>query len=255
MTNLTQTVNQPLVYNGSEIRAKNEMLSLTDMWKAAGSPVNQSPAQWARTPRASTFIEAVGFNVGKSHNEVFRSVRGGRNPGTHAHWQVGLAYAKYLSDEFHMWCNEVVRERMEGRSVSTANLPSELVEMIERSFGIQRMLAHKVTEMEKAIANIGQSDPEKGSAVEFVTSKQVMTDYGFQTGEIRGRAAQLTHRLRKYSMEHHHPLRLTAEMKRHLFHVDAVRAWLEGGGRAWLTNKLVEVRSKSSGQNVFKLVS
>lgn len=40
----------------------------------------------------------------------------GKGGATFAHWQIGLAYAKYLSPEFHMWCNEVVRERMEAGS-------------------------------------------------------------------------------------------------------------------------------------------
>ncbi len=37
----------------------------------------------------------------------------GRTGSTFAHWQIGLAYAKYLSPEFHMWCNTVVRRHME----------------------------------------------------------------------------------------------------------------------------------------------
>jgi hypothetical protein len=116
-------------------------------------------------------------------------------------------------------------------------------------------LEDQIASLAAYIEAMGVSDPEKGSAVEFVTSKQVMTDFGFQPGEIRGRAGHLTHRLRKYSLEHHHPMRLTSEMKRNLFHVDAVRDWMEAGGRNWLTNKLVEVRSKQVGQNVLKLVS
>lgn len=116
-------------------------------------------------------------------------------------------------------------------------------------------LENQIAMLTAYIESLGITDPEKGSAVEFVTSKQVMTDFGFQPGEIRGRAGHLTHRLRKFSLEHHHPMRLTSEMKRNLFHVDAVRDWIEAGGRNWLTNKLVEVRSKSAGQNVLKLVS
>lgn len=41
-------------------------------------------------------------------------VRGkGKTQGTFAHWQLALAYAKYLSPEFHMWANQVVKERFE----------------------------------------------------------------------------------------------------------------------------------------------
>src|SRR5690606_20782518 len=63
-----------------------------------------------------------------------------------------LAYAKYLSPEFHMWCNQVVRERMEV--VHASGISPVTLEQIERSFGIMRQLIHKVTEMEKALPGI-----------------------------------------------------------------------------------------------------
>jgi hypothetical protein len=123
MTNLINTSNSEkdnsLVYQGMKIKEKGEMLSLTDMWKASSADDHKAPAQWMRTPQASAFVEAVSFNVCKSHNEIVTTSRGGRNPGTFAHWQIGLAYAKYLSPEFHIWCNQVVRDRMEGKAVAT----------------------------------------------------------------------------------------------------------------------------------------
>ena len=70
-----------------------------------------------------------------------------------AHWQIALAYAKYLSPEFHMWCNTVVRERMEGHS-PTGSISPNIVEEVARTFGIVRMLAHKVTELERAVVDI-----------------------------------------------------------------------------------------------------
>ena len=39
----------------------------------------------------------------------------GRRGGTWAHWQLALSYARYLSPEFHLWCNTVVRAAMEWR--------------------------------------------------------------------------------------------------------------------------------------------
>ena len=46
-----------------------------------------------------------------------------------AHWQIGIAYAKYLSPEFHVWCNTVVRDRMEGKLV-----PAGTVALTEKDF-------------------------------------------------------------------------------------------------------------------------
>lgn len=106
-----------LVYQGFVIRDAADMLSLTDMWKAAGSPANQDPAQWSRSATAEAFVEAVSINMGISHNNLV-GTKAGRNGGTWAHWQVAFAYAKYLSPNFHMWCNEVVRAYMEGKLVT-----------------------------------------------------------------------------------------------------------------------------------------
>lgn len=153
MTNHITTT--PLVYKGEIIRDKGDQLSLTNMHKAAGAPSNQEPAQWMRSASAEAFIEAVSINMGKSHNEIVVSKRGGNAPGTWAHWQIAFAYAKYLSPEFHMWCNQVVRERMEGlQQQAVATLTPEVLEMIRRDDGISRMLAHKVTGIESTVQTL-----------------------------------------------------------------------------------------------------
>jgi hypothetical protein len=74
------------------------------MFKASLSDKTKAPAQWMRSTMAEAFIEAVSFNVGKSHNELIATRRRGTAPGTWAHWQLGFAYASYLSPEFHIWC-------------------------------------------------------------------------------------------------------------------------------------------------------
>ncbi|MDQ0507422.1 KilA-N domain-containing protein [Xanthobacter agilis] len=105
-----------LTFNGVEIHDRDEMLCLTDMWKAAGEPESKRPAEWLRHDATKEFVECVAgsLEVGKAH---IQTQKGGRGIGgaTFAHWQIGLAYAKYLSPKFHMWCNTVVRERMEGK--------------------------------------------------------------------------------------------------------------------------------------------
>ena len=108
--------NNTLVYQGSNIRDKGEMLSLTDMWKAAGSDRSRRPVNWLSSAEAKNFISSLELMVG---NSDLLSKGTGRGSATYAHWQIGLAYAKYLSPEFHMWCNEVVRDRMEGKAVAT----------------------------------------------------------------------------------------------------------------------------------------
>lgn len=106
-----------LIYNGSPIGERDEMLCLTDMWRASGCDDGKRPYEWGRQVAAEEFSEYIATNTGVARNELFQVVRGGSNPATWAHWQVGMAYAKYLSPEFHAWCNEVVRAHMEGRGL------------------------------------------------------------------------------------------------------------------------------------------
>ncbi len=107
-----------LVYEGEPIRRRDEKLNLTDMWRASGADPNKRPAEWARKEGAP-FIDfiAEGSNVAVGH--IIEAERG-RDGGTWPHWQVGIAYAKYLSPAFHAWCNETVRDHMEGQAPPAA---------------------------------------------------------------------------------------------------------------------------------------
>lgn len=69
------------------------------MWRAAGSPENKRPAEWARK-EGEPFIAFIAGNLNVAHSHIEKLVqpsRGGRDPHTSAHWQVGIAYAQYLS--------------------------------------------------------------------------------------------------------------------------------------------------------------
>lgn len=169
-----------LNYQGHMIADKGDKLSLTDMWKAAGSDDSKRPTRWLESKPVQEFIEVVAGNVGIS--DIISAGRG-RNGATFAHWQVGLAYAKYLSPEFHMWCNTQVRAVMEGKVPSA--IPADVIEMLRRTDGIAKMLAHKVTEIEKTLpividqmmeARIA-ADP-RVAVVSYVSVKQILeNDY------------------------------------------------------------------------------
>ena len=138
---LLQATSLSLTYNGTLIGRRAEMLSLTDMWRAAGSPDGRAPSDWLALITTKEFVVAVeaGFNAGKSGIETQRGGSGAGRGGTWAHWQIGLAYAKYLSVEFHMWCNTVVRAAMEGRSTRVAK-PRDLASAFSAYFEIARLI-------------------------------------------------------------------------------------------------------------------
>jgi hypothetical protein len=117
------------------------MWSLTDMWAAAGASKHQRPADWIRQSDVQVFISAVERQyhdelkkaaarkagvqkaMGRKaadHPGMFPSALRQQSGRVFAYWQIALAYAKYLSPQFHMWCNEIVRRYL--------NADPELVE-------------------------------------------------------------------------------------------------------------------------------
>jgi hypothetical protein len=103
-----------LIYNGREVERRGDMLNLTSMWRSSGEEANKRPVDWLRSSQAREFMAFL-EGVGISHclERAPGNPRTGDGGTTWAHWQVGMAYAKYLSPEFHAWCNQVVRARME----------------------------------------------------------------------------------------------------------------------------------------------
>lgn len=103
-------------FNGIAIAFEGkEKVSLTDLWKSAGSPNNFQPAQWLRWPQTQEFVNSLAqsLNVLPTHNDILQTKRGGKSPGTWAHWQIALAYAKHLSPELHMFVNQCFMERLQ----------------------------------------------------------------------------------------------------------------------------------------------
>lgn len=246
-----------LTLNGQAIRDRGEMLSLTDMWKAAGSDPSKRPVDWARK-EGSSFIEYMKAVLEVPHGH-FQTTKGGRGVGgsTFAHWQIAIAYAKYLSNEFHAACNVVIRERMEGR-LPVASLPANIAEVIERNFGISRMLAHKVKVMEDALVQtradfmtaLIETDP-RVAAVGFKPSLEVLKDHDVPSKGRRGFSQKVSNRLRRFSLVHKHPMRESHETGRWLFHVDAIAAWLEAEGQVMIRNQ----KAKLAGDGeLFRLV-
>jgi len=93
------------------IRVSDQWVSLTDMWRAQGSPENRNPAQWLRLPDTEKLLAVLKKeNGGLSHIYETRKGKGG---GTFGIPKLALAYAEYLSPEFHSWALGALVERIE----------------------------------------------------------------------------------------------------------------------------------------------
>lgn len=172
-----------LVYQGFVIGDRGEELNLTDMWKAAGSPVNKEPFNWERF-EGKGFIEAVAVAHNLSQPQVIRK-KAGKGGGTWAHWQIGIAYAKYLDHGFHMWANTAVREKMEGKALG---IDADTLELIRRTDGIARQLSGKVTAQAATIE-------EMRSELHEVRTELKRVNTGLQRSGVTARHIWEQHRL------------------------------------------------------------
>ena len=59
------------------------------------------------------FVEFIAKNLNLHAAHIYKTTRG-KHGGTFAHWQIALAYAKYLSHELHMRVNETYMRAQSG---------------------------------------------------------------------------------------------------------------------------------------------
>lgn len=99
-----------LNHNGVEIVADPDNLtSLTALWKAAGSDESKTPNKFLRNAHAKEFVAALAENLKGQNCPLTRTRKGGRASGVWAHWQIALAYCKWVSPPFHLAVNEAFR--------------------------------------------------------------------------------------------------------------------------------------------------
>ena len=102
-------------YNGVEFAFDDRrFIDLTAMWRAAGSDEAKKPSNWRRKD-GSGFIASLAKNLNVPAGHIIKGERG-KGGSTWAHWQISVAYAKYLSHEFHRLVNEAFREWAEEKA-------------------------------------------------------------------------------------------------------------------------------------------
>lgn len=95
---------------GQPLKTNDEgLVSLTDLFKAAQAAGQadgkRDPRRW-KDEAGQEFIAVVAGALNVPPADIYKATKG-KGGGTFAHWQIALAYAKYLSPELHMQVNEV----------------------------------------------------------------------------------------------------------------------------------------------------
>ncbi len=107
----------PFDYRGRAIRFSSEgWIDATDAAKQFG----KRPADWLRLPGSKSYLKALAkalgieTEVGKSHFGLVLTVRGGKSQGSWIHPKLAVAFARWLEDDFAVWCDLKIDALLRG---------------------------------------------------------------------------------------------------------------------------------------------
>lgn len=98
----------PFHYEGQAVRFNSEgWINATDVAKRFG----KRPTHWLELPSTKSYMSALAkhlganFDAGKSDIKLFEASRVRGNAGTWLHPKLAVAFARWLDDDFAVWCD------------------------------------------------------------------------------------------------------------------------------------------------------
>lgn len=86
----------------------------------AAAKFGKVPNEWLRLPATRNYLEALERKYGKfPHFETRRGAHG----GTWLHPRLAVVFARWLDDDFAVWCDECISEIMRSQQITAEYLP------------------------------------------------------------------------------------------------------------------------------------
>lgn len=110
--NNIQNLNKVFEYNGCPVTfcsGDNVMINATEMAK----PFGKFPWKWLELPSTKEYIKALSENRSLAYNQLVISVKGGNDVLKRGNWfheDVAIEFARWLSPQFAIWCNDRIKE-------------------------------------------------------------------------------------------------------------------------------------------------
>lgn len=122
-------------YNGNPIsfaQGDNVMVNATQMAKQFG----KQPVFWLNNQYTKEFLGELSKLRNLSLADLVQVTKGGSNPGTWMHEDVAIEFARWLSPGFAIWCNDRIKEILQGQQCYTSkglvHLQNEIALLTER---------------------------------------------------------------------------------------------------------------------------
>ena len=124
---------------------------------SAAEKFGKLPANWLSLPSTDSYIDSMSraLNVGKS--DIIKTSRG-RNGGTWLHPKLAVAFARWLSDDFAVWCDLQIDKIIHGEretidwgmmrhaSKSSNKVANEILQMVRNEQGKETKHFHYANE-------------------------------------------------------------------------------------------------------------
>ena len=124
-----------------DVTKKNVMINATEM----AAYFDKQPVHWLNLGHVKDYIAKLSKLRNRSLADLVIVTRGGANPGTWMHKDLALEFARWLSPEFGIWCNDRILELIAHGA--TALIPENL---LNPDYIISVMTALKEEREEKA---------------------------------------------------------------------------------------------------------
>jgi len=157
------TCTPALVINGTAIRFTNDdkLVNLTDLWKAGGADEMRRPSRWLKQDQAKDFVSNLRRLNNVAQNDIIHTTYG-RFGGTFAHWQIALAYAKYLSPEFHILCNNIIRRFVEEEQNPDNQHPTSPSHVNKNGYNLVKIFVDRTEEASIEVSDVLTCDQAIG---------------------------------------------------------------------------------------------
>jgi hypothetical protein len=153
----------------------NEWVRLNDLHAASGGGPEKRPSKWLETDGAKRLAAELSTKTGF---ESYRLVKGGTDPGTWAHWKLGLAYAEWLSPAFHLGVLSDWRRYQEGEAKPGGSADRELIALrseVRELTAATRLLTQIAEDEREERRKMAAALDEANATVKVVAEEQRQT--------------------------------------------------------------------------------
>lgn len=139
-------------------KGRDVMVNATDMAK----PFGKVPKDWLRTQQSKDFINSLAAVRQMCPTDLLKMKQGGNDrtaQGTWMHEDVALEFARWLSPEFAIWCNDRIKELLTMGMTATPPTLEQMINDPELVIGLATKLKKQREENENLISKIESDAP------------------------------------------------------------------------------------------------